>query len=163
MSNSASSPSADLAGHSGFGVAGGEPRCLADILMGKLASLIWPADAVCHRVSITCHSALMPLDRPDQTMSFDLRGLLKWWMETREGVQKREIEREERVRERWREGKSGGKAGTLKAVNKMTLLFPLSYHVEKPIMVMHRMSVGTQQSLSLFLPPHSRAVGCCLL
>lgn len=43
----------------------------------------------------------------------------------------------------------GGKARTLKAVNKMTLLFPLSYHVEKPIMVMHSMSVGMQQSLSL--------------
>lgn len=27
-----------------------------------------------------------------------------------------------------------------KAVNKMTLLFPLSYHVEKPIMVMLSMS-----------------------
>lgn len=81
MSNSGSSPSTDLAGQSGFEVAGVEPRCLADILMGKLASLIWPADVVCHWVSITCHSALMPLDRPDQSASFDLRGLLKWWSE----------------------------------------------------------------------------------
>lgn len=148
MSNSGASPSSDLAGQSGFGVASGEPRCLADILMGKLASLIWPADVVCHRVSITCHSALMPLDRSDQTTSFDLGSLLKW--------------RTERQREgsREREKKGGktrrGKARTLKAVNKMTLLFPLSYHVEKPIMVMHSMSVGMQQSLSLsvsLVPP----------
>lgn len=118
-------------------MASGEPRCLADILMGKLASLIWPADVVCHRVSITCHSALMPLDRSDQTTSFDLGGPQKW--RTERGI----------ARARGRGRENGGKARTLKAVNKMTLLFPLSYHVEKPIMVMHSMSVGMQQSLSL--------------
>jgi len=58
--------------------------------------------------------------------------------------------------EREREKEEGGR--TLKAVNKMTLLFPLSYHVEKPIMVMLCMSVRMQQSLSLSLSPFSRAV-----
>lgn len=77
MSNSAFPQSADLAGQSGFGVCRGKPRRLPDILMGKLASLIWLADVVCHWVSITCHSTLMPLDRADQTMSFDLRSMLK--------------------------------------------------------------------------------------
>ncbi len=55
-----------------------------------------------------------------------------------------------------REKKEGKRGRTPKAVNKMTLLFPLSYHVEKPIMVMLCMSVRMQQSLSL--PPFSRAV-----
>lgn len=73
MSNSAFPQPADLAGQSGFGVCRGKPCRLPDILMGKLASLIWPADVVCRWVSITCHSTLMPLDRADQTMSFDLR------------------------------------------------------------------------------------------
>lgn len=73
MSNSAFPQSADLAGQSGFGVCRGKQRRLPDILMGKLASLIWLDDVVCHWVSITCHSTLMPLDRADQTMSFDLR------------------------------------------------------------------------------------------
>ncbi len=135
MSNSAFPQSADLAGQSGFGVCRGKPRHLPDILMGKLASLIWLADVVCHWVSITCHSTLMPLDRADQTMSFDLRSTLK-------ADRERDVERKR---------KGGGKRGrTLKAVNKMTLLFPLSYHVEKPIMVMLCMSVRIQQSL--FLP-----------
>ncbi len=57
-----------------------------------------------------------------------------------------------------REKEEGKRGRTLKAVNKMTLLFPLSYHVEKPIMVMLCMSVRMQQSLSLSLPPFSRAV-----
>lgn len=77
MSNSAFPQSADLAGQSGFGVCRGKPRSLPDILMGKLASLIWLVDVVCHWVSITCHSTLMPLDRVDQTMSFDLHSMLK--------------------------------------------------------------------------------------
>lgn len=95
MSNSGASPSADLAGQSGFGVASGEPRCLADILMGKLASLIWLANVVCHRVSITCHSALMPLDRSDQPTSYDLGGPLKWrTVRWREGSREREEEGE---------------------------------------------------------------------
>ena len=37
-----------------------------------------------------------------------------------------------------------------KAVNKMTLLFPLSYHVEKPIMVM--LSMSGNLCLSLLSP-----------
>lgn len=53
--------------------------------------------------------------------------------------------------EREREKEEGEWGRTLKAVNKMTLLFPLSYHVEKPIMVMLCMSVRMQQSLSLSL------------
>lgn len=88
MSNSAFPQSADLAGQSGFGVCRGKPRRLPDILMGKLASLIWLADVVCHWVSITCHSTLMPLDRADQTMSFDLRSTLKADRE-RDGERKR--------------------------------------------------------------------------
>ncbi len=88
MSNSAFPQSADLAGHSGFGVCRGKLRRLPDILMGKLASLIWLADVVCHWVSITCHSTLMPLDRADQTMSFDLRSTLKADRE-RDGERKR--------------------------------------------------------------------------
>lgn len=38
------------------------------------------------------------------------------------------------------------------AVNKMTLLFPLSYHVENPIMVMQSMSGRIRQNLFLPLP-----------
>lgn len=37
-----------------------------------------------------------------------------------------------------------------KAVNKMTILFPLSYHVEKPIMVM--LSISGNLCLSLLSP-----------
>lgn len=42
-----------------------------------------------------------------------------------------------------------------KAVNKMTLLFPLSYHVEKPIMVMLSMSGNLCLSLLSPCPLHS--------